>query len=281
MLILVTGKGGKSGSWKIRAEQLGEAIGAEVFGQAEMAEVKSADIVVVVKRTPPRLIQTIRASGRPWVLDLVDGWPQPEGNAWPENVARRWLQARLRELEPTGVVFPTTRMLEDSGWQGPAIVLPHHAWPKYQPTPVAKDVHRVGYEGAERYLGRWLPLLQAECRSRGWEFVLNGDLASCQIGVALRDVTGYPAGAWKANTKLANLQALGLPALISPEQGYREFGSEAQIELVWPEHLAPALDCLADHSVRTRLSAIAQAAAPRIEAVARDYRRWLCTVASS
>lgn len=281
MRILITGKGGKSGSWRIRGEQLGEAIGAEVFAQAEMAEVRSANIVVVVKRTPPRLIQTIRSAGKRWVLDLVDGWPQPEGNAWPEATARRWLQQRLHELAPTGVVFPTTRMLEDSGWQGPAIVLPHHAWPKYQAAPVAETVHRVGYEGAEAYLGRWRGLLEAECSRRGWEFVVNGDLANCQIGVALRDVTGYPAGAWKANTKLANLQALGLPALVSPEQGYREFGSEAQIELVWPEHLAPALDCLADSTVRERLSVIAQAAAPRLENVAHDYRRWLCTVASS
>lgn len=280
MRILVTGKGGKAGSWRIRGEQLGEAIGAEVFPQAEMAEIRSADLVVVVKRTPAELVQKIRASGRRWVLDLVDGWPQPDGNAWPEKMARAWLQDRLDDLRPSAVVFPTTRMLEDSDWIGCHLVLPHHAWPKYQARPVAEKVTRVGYEGAEAYLGRWRRELERECAARGWEFVVNGDLASCQIGVALRDVAGYPAAAWKANTKLANLQALGLPALISPEQGYREFGSEAQIELVCPEHLPAALDCLAEFKVRQRLSGIAQAAAPRLEQVAHDYRRWLCAVAN-
>lgn len=274
----MTGKGGKAGSWAIRGEQLGEAIRAEVFAQAEMAEMRQADLVVVVKRTPERLLRCLRASGRPWVLDIVDGWPQPEGNAWPRRDAVRWLRDRLAMLEPSAVVFPTTRMLEDSEWRGPALVLPHHAWTKYQPRSVAAVVTRVGYEGDPNYLGHWRGALERACAARGWEFVVNGDLASCQIGVALRDVAGYPAGAWKANTKLANLQALGLPALISPEEGYREFGSKAQLEVLDREQLDPALDALADRETRQQLRAHALAAAPRLDQVAGVYRRWLCAL---
>lgn len=276
MKVLVTGRGGGAGSWQIRGEQLGAAIGADVFAGAEMSEIRSADVVVVVKRTPADLIQRIRASGRPWVLDLVDGWPQPAGNAWSEREAKRWLRERLAVLQPHAVVFPTTQMREDSGWDGPALVLPHHAWPKYERRPVADRVTRVGYEGAPSYLGMWHRVLQWECGLRGWEFVVNGDLSTCQIGVALRDVPGYPAGAWKANTKLANLQTLGLPALISPEAGYREFGSTAQTEVVCAEHVGPALDALADAGMRQRLGDIAHAATPRLQDVARTYREWLC-----
>jgi hypothetical protein len=274
--VLITGKGGGTGSWQIRGEQLGRAIGAEVFPQAEASEIRAADLVVAVKRTPERLIRALRAGGRPWVLDFVDGWPQPEGNEWPEKGAKRWLRDRLAILQPSAVVFPTTRMLGDSGWKGPALVLPHHAWPKYERQPVAATVSRVGYEGAPDYLGKWRGVLERACAARGWEFVVNGDLSSCQIGVALRDVGGYPAGAWKANTKLANCQALGLPALITPEEGYREFGSGAQTEILHAEHVGPVLDMLSDPGIRRNLGEQAYAATPRLADVAATYREWLC-----
>jgi hypothetical protein len=279
MRILVTGKGGKSGSWKIRGEQLGATIGATVFPLAEMSEVRSHDLTVVVKRISQDLHDKLR--GRRWVLDFVDGWPQPIGNEWPRGQAVKWLRDRLRLLHPTGVVFATTRMLEDSGWQGPALVLPHHAWPKYARGPVEARVTAVGYEGATSYLGQLRTVMERECASRGWQFVVNGDLSACQIGVALRDVGGYPAGAWKANTKLANLQALGLPALVSPEQGYREFGSAGQVEIDRPDQIGGALDRMTDVAVRTVLGNQAHAATPRLETVAQTYKDWLCQVAST
>jgi hypothetical protein len=277
--LLVTGKGGPRGSWQIRGEQLGHAIGAIISPAAAPRVMDQADVVVVVKRVSAEMLQALH--GRRWVLDFVDGWPQPAGNEWRREESVAWLRGRLRELAPTGVVFPTTQMLKDSGWHGPALVLPHHAWPKYQRQPVADRVRRVGYEGAAAYLGRWRPALQKACAARGWEFVENGDLATCQIGVALRDVCGYPAGAWKANTKLANLQALGLPAIVSPEEGYREFGSLAQTEIVYPEHLGPALDVLAGAGIRRQLGDEAHAATPRLQDVAGTYHAWLSRVANT
>jgi hypothetical protein len=272
--VLITGKGGQTGSWQIRGEQLGSAIGATIAPGASPRQMDRHDLVVVVKRVDPGLRESLR--GRRWVLDFVDGWPQPRGNAWGKDEAIAWLRGRLKELAPTAVVFPTTRMREDSGWKGPALVLPHHAWPKYQRQPVAQKIRRVGYEGAPAYLGQWRDVMERACAARGFEFVVNGDLSTCQVGVALRDVTGYPAGAWKANTKLANLQALGLPALVSPEEGYREFGSKAQTEIVCHEHVGPVLDMIAGSGIRRQLADIAHATTPRLDDVAHTYREWLC-----
>jgi hypothetical protein len=272
--VLITGKGGHTGSWQIRGEQLGHAIGATIAPGATPRQFSRADVVVVVKRVTPEQLHELR--GRRWVLDFVDGWPQPHGNGWGKSEAVAWLRGRLKQLAPTAVVFPTTRMLQDSGWKGPALVLPHHAWPKYRRQPVAEVIRRVGYEGAPAYLGKWRGVIERACRARGFEFVVNGDLSTCHVGVALRDVSGYPAGAWKANTKLANLQALGLPALISPEEGYREFGSTAQTELVCEEHVGPVLDMIAGSGIRRQLADAAHAATPRLDDVAHTYREWLC-----
>jgi hypothetical protein len=276
MRILVTGKGGRAGSWQIRGEQLGRALGAEVAAPAGPSALARAQIVVVVKRVPDSLLRALRAAGKPWILDLVDGWPQPAGNDWPAALARSWLRDRLAALAPAGVVFPTARMAADSGWRGPALVLPHHAWPKYEPQPVADRILRVGYEGAPSYLGRWLEAAQAACAARGAELVINGDLASCQVGLALRDASGYPCGAWKANTKVANLQALGIPAIISPETSYLEFGSGREIIVETPAQLGEALDYLAPRRIREEIAAAGILAAPRLGAVAKRYREWLC-----
>lgn len=281
MKILVTGRGGKSGSWEIRGRQLGTAIGASVVERASLREMQAADIIVVVKRATEDIVERVRASGRPWVYDMVDGWPQPAGNDWDELDALSWLQGTMSSLKPTAVVFPTTQMQRDSGFCGKSIVLPHHAWPKYSKLPVKQKVSRIGYEGGEHYLGKWHKMVDAECRRRGWEFVVNGDMSSCQIGVALRDVNGYPAGAWKANTKLANLQALGIPAVISDESSYSEFGSSAQIVVKTKDDLSCAFDALESFGSRERIGVVAQKAAPRLHDVAKAYREWLCEVASS
>lgn len=275
MRVLITGKGGSAGSWAIRGDQLGHAIGAEVAPVAADQFIRSADLVVVVKRTPLELIERIRAARRPWVWDIVDAWPQPAGNAWSEDEAVRWLRNRLAELQPTAVVFPTEAMLVDADWKGPAIVLPHHAWPRYAPVEFRAQVKRIGYEGAEHYLGRWRPILEEQCKRRGWQLVVNGDMTTCQIGVALRDVTGYPSRAWKSNVKLANLQALGIPALCSPERGYIETRSGGER---WAETRQDVERCF-DAWTYLGARGIARDAmllgVPTLEKIAGRYRTWL------
>ncbi len=275
MRILITGKGGKSGSWAIRGCQLGEAIGATVQPLASAGDIETAGLVVVVKRTPLELIERIRAAGKRWVFDMVDCWPQPAGNAWNEDQAAKWLRRQLGDLRPDAVVFPTETMLADSAWSGPAIVLPHHAWPKYLPDVFHAKVRRVGFEGGEQYLGKWRKVIEDQCKRRGWEFVINGDLASCQIGIALRDTPGYPAPAWKANTKLANLQALGIPALCSPERGYFETRSGAER---WAENrhdVERCFDAWAYIGARKLAREAMLLAVPTLEKIAGRYRTWL------
>jgi hypothetical protein len=271
MHVLITGKG-SSGSWQIRGVQLGQAIGAEVQPMAEPSDCRSAQIVVGVKRISEPLLRSIKASGRPFVWDCVDPWPQPCD--WDERQAKVWLWGEIARLRPDAIVFGTERMREDSGFTGHSLVLPHHAWPKYTGNPV-RPVQVVGYEGAELYLGRWRAVLEQECKARGWVFRINGDMGLADIGVALRDGGGYPARWWKPGTKLANLQALGIPALCSPEAGCREIanGSEAWIES--PADIGPALDAVAPESVRQRFVM----RPPQLHQVAQTYKRFLTTCA--
>jgi hypothetical protein len=278
MRVLITGNGGKSGSWAVRATQMGAAIGAEVQAQAEVSDCRAARIVVAVKRVSDDLLSRIRESERFFVWDMVDAWPQPAGNLWNRERCLDWIRQELLRLQPDAVVWPTHRTQEDAGWIGPQTVLPHHAWPKYQPVSVRPVVKTVGYEGGAAYLGRWHKPVQNECERRGWAFVVNGDMQKADIGVALRDTAGYAPGHWKPGTKLANLQALGLPALCSPEAGYREGSNGTEYWIERREDLTAAFDELGDQEVRAAISIQQQQTAPRLANVAKDYKSWLETL---
>src|SRR5690349_19897355 len=124
MRIIVTGKGGASGSWAIRGEQLGKAIGALVKPLATHADIAANDLTVVVKRTPQSIVDALK--WRRWVWDLVDFYPQPEASAWTRGEAIRFVRDRIRQLQPTAVIWPTERMREDCDDGRPGLVLPHH-----------------------------------------------------------------------------------------------------------------------------------------------------------
>ncbi|MDP2141282.1 MAG: hypothetical protein Q8L20_10770 [Gammaproteobacteria bacterium] len=275
MKILVTGKGGISGSWRIRGEQLGSAIGARVRPMAALRDCIESDLIVVVKRVPEMLLNTIRRSGKRWVFDMVDCWPQP--SLWESDESRAWIRRTLARLRPDAVIFGTPQMQTDSGFLGPSTVLPHHSWQRYvdHPAEIRETISVVGYEGDEGYLGRWRWALDAECARRGWELMINGDMRRADIGIALRHGGGYPARNWKPGTKLSNLHALGLPAVCSVEAGYQSVACGAETFVTAPVDLAGAFDRLTSFQVRTEIAREMRAAQLTLSDVARTYKNWM------
>lgn len=269
MKIVVTGTG-KSGSWKIRGDQLGAAIGARV--EPRCIDFSHCDLVVYVKRMKLDALGAIRRSKVRWVWDVVDAWPQPEGNLWNADQAISWLRVELNRLRPHAVVFATDAMREDSGWRGPALVLPHHAWPRYSKrNELRPEVKTVGYEGHD-YLGSWAKKLREACAQRGWKFEINGDMRHADIGVALREADGWAARRWKSNVKLANIHALGIPALCSPEAGYMQFARGTEIFLDNGGNLPAALDLCAGRAFREHAQS---AEIINLKDVAEEYKTWL------
>lgn len=272
--VVVTGWG-NSGSWEVRGRQLGSAMGARVEWRVQHAELLTdADVVIYIKRVNNAALAAIRASGKPWVWDIVDAWPNPGDNRWDKKLSLIWLQGELRRLRPNAIVVPTKMMLHDSGWEGKSLVLPHHAWPKYKPYALREKVVNVGYEGMTAYLGKWNAMLQEECKLRGWNFSI-GDLSDSDIGIALRNDTSYANKFWKSNCKLANIQALGIPAVCSSEESYQEFGSGEESFVETRGQLVLAFDRLSDVKERSRIRSQMVAAAPRLESVAKEYSEWL------
>lgn len=252
--------------------QLGSAVGA--FVHANLRNLPEHKLIVYVKRMNQATVENLHALKRPIVWDILDSWPQPAGNLWPRSQAVLWLQAEIKRVQPSAMVFPTQQMLKDSEWRGPSLVLPHHAWEKYSPMDNVGIV-RVAYEGAEHYLGVWRERIAMQCKVRGWQFTTKTPLDGASIGIAVREQNGYPARYWKSNVKLANIQACGIPAICSPEQGYREFSSGAELWVESINELRDAFDLLTDEQQRKQRGALMHKSRISLSNVATRYRKWL------
>lgn len=273
--ILITGLGSKL-AWKIRAVELGKAIGARVMPHATLGDMQRADVVVVCKWYTPGMLSNLTLWGGPWVWDIVDAYPQPEAYKWSEAEAKRWLQTEVGVLAPKAVAYATRAMAIDANANTPSFTLHHHAMPGQKHNPIRKEVKRVGYEGLPKYLGRWHSFLEQECKARGWEFVVNpSGLHELDIVVALRDRRSYVTDHWKSNVKLANAQATGTPIICLPEAGYRETDNGGAIFVETQEDLWNALDVLTPLHERKRRAAMLVQATRTLEDMASYYRRML------
>ena len=275
MNVLVTGRG-VSGSWKIRGEQLGSAIGATVLPMA--ADFDPFDAVVVVKRPPPDMPARVRAAGVPLIWDLVDAWPQPIGNSWSRDDCMAWLRQQVKQIRPAAIVAATRAMADDCAEFGvPVLALPHHARPGLAMNEIRDKVKTVGYEGGEGYIAGWRRTVEAECKRRGWSFVINPPrLADVDIVLGLRDADGYAPRNWKSNVKLANAQGSGTPFVGGREAGYLETRiGNCEKWADTPEDLKRAFDALTPHGERRRAAQWMRSVAPTLEQVATRYREWL------
>lgn len=277
MKLLFTGKGG-AGSWTVRGEQLGAAIGAAVKPMATVRDVRDADLVVVVKRTPPELLAAIRAARRRWVLDVVDFYPQPLAASWSRSEAIGWVRAKIRELQPDAVIWPNARMAQDCDVDLPSMVLYHHHRPGIAENPIREKVQVIGYEGAPAYLAQWRPVLEQECARRGWKFVVNPQkLADLDIVVAFRggEWDGYAPSMWKSNVKLANAQGSGTPFVGEYEEGYFETRSGGEYFTNDHAGVVEAFDYLACSKERGRAAEKMRMKAYPVQRAAEDLREFL------
>ena len=275
MRILVTGRG-TSGSWQIRGEQLGRAIGATVLKST--SDVKGYDCALVVKRPVADTIYALRSAGIPWIWDILDAWPQPHGNMWDEHTAHAWLSEQLAFWRPYGVIAATQAMEDDllRYFRGPILALPHHGRPGQEQNDIRREVVRVGYQGGLQYIERWSRLISVICKTRGLEWIQEAhSLANLDIVLAIRDISGYPAKKWKSNVKLANAQITGTPVVCSRESGYQETANDG---VLWADNeveLQAALDVLRPQCTRRTMAAALLRDAIVLQDVAWTLRHWL------
>lgn len=276
MRLLITGRG-TSGSWRIRGEQLGKALGALIQPQATV--LNGADVVIHVKRGPFTLRSLCASKNVPFVWDVVDAWPQPSGNYWSREQALSWLQQELVFIRPTAVIAATQQMASDVQTFGiPCVCIPHHARASQPKNPIREKLRIIGYQGSSSYISSWRLGIESICAELGFRFLSSVEtLADVDVILALRDCSGYPARYWKSNVKLANAQVTGTPFVGVMEAGYLENSSGAEFYVSDISELHKTLIMLKPQEIRQSISKtlLEYSSAVSIETISNQYREFL------
>lgn len=280
--ILFTGNS-QAGSWKIRGEQLAAAVGGTAISRATREQISMFDVVVYVKRPSVEIINSIQISRCKFVWDVVDSWPQPEGNGWDEERAKKWLNDCVHTMQPHAVVCATKAMQKHLSSGVRSIALPHHAYPDIGINPIRDEVKTVGYFGRAEYLANWDRSIRAVCLSRKWEFLVNPPrMDMVDIGIALRGGKwkGFATDHWKSNVKLANFQASGTPCILAVESGYMETATGAEYFVRTDKELRMAFDWLTPKENRLEVHKRLLNHGVDIKPIAENYKKFLLDIAA-
>lgn len=277
MNLLIIGSG--KGSWEMRGQQLGAALGARVTSTPSEADRRWADVVVLVKRAGLQWCQWVRQAGKPLVWDALDCWSQPAENRCHEAQARRLLMLQIATIQPTLTIGATEAMAEAAH----GVYLPHHSWAGLVPTPARETVTTVAYQGNPQYLGAWHGALRRACADRGWTFTVNPvDVSGADILVAFRDGPwdGWMCRQWKSGVKAVNAIAAGRPLMTQPSAAVDELPVIGSL-IEAPSDLGDAFEEWADYAARDAVVRFCRGAAPSfaVDAVADQYRHLLGDIA--
>lgn len=227
------------------------ALGGKAAPKAALALCKATDVIVGVKRIDPQTLDNIKRSGKPWVWDLVDFYPQPACTKWRREEAIAWVHKVIQNVQPkpVAIVWPNQRMMEDCNKIALKLgiknyVLYHHYRPGLIGSAVSPTLRLLGYEGSPNYIRPLIPKIQEACAKADVEFVVNPTrIDQCDAVLAMRcpETNGYVQRHWKSNVKLANAHAAGLPFIAQKESGYTETCCGHERWVVEPEQIVDAL----------------------------------------
>lgn len=280
MNILMVGAG--KGSFVMRGQQLGAALGARVTSAPTDADFDWCDLVVLVKKHATTFAPRAHKAGKPIVWDALDFWSQPAQNSYKQDAATFALQSHIKVIKPALVIGATEAMAQAARAYVPAAYLPHHSWAGLVPTAPRENVSVVAYEGNPAYLGRWHGWLTEACAKRGWSFVVNpADLSTADILVAFRDGPwdGWICRAWKSGVKAVNAVAAGRPIVMQDCAARREI-SPVGPQVESRDQLDEQLFTIAILDNRLHCFRQSQDEAPTftLDAVAEQYRSILSKV---
>ncbi|HKJ93484.1 MAG TPA: hypothetical protein VJ957_09955 [Longimicrobiales bacterium] len=268
------------GSAEIRGRQIAAALGADAcrFTELEPTRTGGYDVVVYVKRVPPRAVmEAVRRTGPRQVLDLLDNF--------------KWRKVRrVADLVDAFIgANHTHAALLESRFGRPAVRIPHHHCNFDDArVPADREPPTLGYVGDSDHWPetrkslrgtphRLVSLLDGETRQQ-----LVDAYRRIDIGVSYRK--NPDKARYNSAVKLVNFMSFGIPAVLSVETGYLEVGLHGRTCLFARD--APEVRLLVDRLARDPVwrremgMAAVEAARPyHVRAVAELYRSFLESLA--
>lgn len=242
--------GNGKGSWIMRGQQLGAALGARVSSNPTAEDCAWADVIVLVKRGILQFGRLVARTGKPIVWDALDFWAQPAQNTLTPGAALAEFDRLSAIVQPVMTIGATKAMASAIG----GVYLPHHSWSGLIPTPAREHVTTVAYQGGAVFLGVWRERIERLCAARGWTFVVNPtDLSDADLIVAFRDGPwdGWICREWKSGVKAVNAIAAGRPFICQPSAAANEICPPGVLSVETVDDLSRAFDLCAPEAYRS------------------------------
>lgn len=218
MNVLFCGGSPKSGSWKMRGVQIAEAGGWVHANVPTVEQIKSADVVVVVKRFTNTLIGEIRRQGKTLVYDILDFWPQ--NSDAPKDLADGMLLVKdhIAKIQPDAIITANKCMANDlTGCAKHVGHIYHH----YRlDARLVSGGSVIYYDGDLRQLGKWGIMLERHAKENGYKFAVGKPQDDAAALFSAR--TNNLSMRWKSNVKAANAHGYGIPLISRPENSVIE-----------------------------------------------------------
>lgn len=278
-----------AGAWKIRAKQISALrTNWEAIAKPTAGDLDRFDMFCFTKRPDLNLVEKVRATGKPVILDIVDGWAQPEDGIKCADIsaARELFSGLWSKVGADGYIFPTETMRRDLGdLVHRSVTIYHHYYPLLKKNPLREHVRTVGFVG--KGLGEWRTRIKKICAQRGISFVVNPrEFTDMDIVILVRGGrnANFLAKRYKSNVKLANAYASGTPALVHTEEMSSHDTDNGSVVFFnsEPGSLERQLDLLVnDTRLRKRISTAFLQSAEKyaISTIAEEFERFFLLVA--
>jgi len=269
MNVLFVGTG--RGSFVMRGQQIGAALGARVTTSPCEEDWRWADVAVLVKHAGLRYAREAHRCHVPILWDVLDCWVQPLHNALNLDEGKDLIAGMAATIKPAAMIAATQRMATDIG----GVYIPHHCRIGLTPTPARAQVQIVAYDGQSKYLGRWYKAILTECERRGWTFLINPPrLEQADILVAFRDGKwdGPLCYAWKSGVKYVNALCAGRPILTQHCAALTEVPTYG-VTLHSVAELFTGLDAIENIGLREAAALVSHVQKWSVDVIASDYYR--------
>ncbi len=255
MKVIFSGKGGRPGTWRMRAEDIA-AIRPDwkAIPNATEEDFKGADAVILIKRTNPTLIAPIQQWGGPFIYDALDFWRQPLEDKYIKSPTgiERVFKDHFQRVSAHLVLCVNNLMAKDLAKLGLNTETLYHHYDSQLTHDILKIPDSILYWGRRQYLTQdWYQHMRKTCAYLGKQFLIHDgeksligkDAYGAEVMFAIRGGSygTWLAKRWKSGIKGITAERMGIPYVAMPEQSYLEQASKNLFKFTDKNDVAEAI----------------------------------------
>ena len=235
MKVLFTGKGGITGTWRMRAIEMASThTNWKAVPMATKQDFIGIDAVVLIKRINPTLLEPIKQWGGPFFYDALDFWRQSieDTTIFSVKDIHKTFNKYFNRCSPFVILCTNKIMAKDIASMGYKTEVHYHHYDSKLIPSKNRLSNSILYWGLSRYLEEWYDIMKKVCKKldkvflvhSGKQSIIGSSAYNAEAMFAVRGgkYNTWLAKRWKSGIKGITAERLGIPFIAMPEQSYIE-----------------------------------------------------------